>query len=431
MPTEDFFPLRTSLRLDNHSYSPTVRKMVAEAMGQLRSAEQATFALKLAKIPISSRHVQRLAQEIGNEMAHQRDDQVIQQRRRELPVRVSATPEVVAVEVDGGRLRTRAQGCGPGVHEVQGKEEKVAALMTLKSPTFEHDPQSEPPPSFLQPRRVRRLVTQMKGLAGRTRRIVRKTHRIFRNTQSKKRNRRPNRHRLNRLRRRRRWTTPVVPSDWCTCVASMSCSDQFGPMMAAEAQERDFYRAPRKAFVGDGAEYNWSIHRGYFADFEPITDFLHALCYVYLAAWAESDTEAQQWSLYETWLRACWQGRVSDVIAELEGVQQRVGMPPDGEELDKKDPRRLVSEALSYLGNNQRRMDYPRYRREGLPITSSWVESLVGDFNARVKSRQQFWNRPKGPEPILQRAAVLSEDERLDRFFAQRPGNPRRGRKAA
>ncbi len=161
-----FSPLRTRLRLDNHAYSPTVLKMVSEAMGRLHSAEQATFALKIAKITISSRHVQRLAQELGNEMARQRDDKVIQQRWRELPARVSVTPEVVAAEVDGGHLRTRAEGCGPGVHEVQGKEEKVACLMTLNSPTLERDPEPEPPPSFLQPRRVRRLVIQMKGSAG-------------------------------------------------------------------------------------------------------------------------------------------------------------------------------------------------------------------------------------------------------------------------
>jgi hypothetical protein len=37
----------------------------------------------------------------------------------------------------------------------------------------------------------------------------------------------------------------------------------------------------------------------------------------------------------------------------------------------------------------------------------------------------------EGAEPILQlRAAILSEDDRLPRFFAQRPGNPYR-RKAA
>jgi hypothetical protein len=400
--------------------------MIAEAMGQLHSAEQATCALRLAKIPISSRHVQRIAQEIGNEMACRRDEKVIQQRRRELPVRMSVTPEVVAVEVDGGRLRTRAMGSGPGVHEVQGKEEKVACLMTLKSPTLEHDPQPEPPPSFLQPRRVRRLVTQMKGSAGENVSDLPENPVPREEPASEPPSSQP--------------PPPSKDVDYSgrpqrlvrTCVASMAGSDQFGPMMAAEAQERDFYHAPRKAFVGDGAEYNWTIHRGYFANFEPITDFLHALCYVYSAAWAESRTEAQQWSRYQTWLRACWQGRVCDVIAALEAVEQRVGVPPDGEELDPKDPRRVVAEALSYLGNNRSRMDYPRYRREGLPITSSWVESSVGDFNARVKSRQKYWNRPNGPEPILQlRAAVLSEDERIDRFFAQRPGNPYRGRKVA
>ena len=154
--------------------------------------------------------------------------------------------------------------------------------------------------------------------------------------------------------------------------------------------------------------------------------------YVYLAARGTCGSETEGWSLYEKWLRACWQGCVGEVVEELKLIQERVGSVPEGEELDKKDPRRLVADALSYLSNNQSRMDYPRYRREGLPITSSLVESLVGDFNARVKSRQKFWNRPDGPEPVLQlRAAVLSEDGRLDRFFAERRGYPYRGRKAA
>jgi hypothetical protein len=71
----------------------------------------------------------------------------------------------------------------------------------------------------------------------------------------------------------------------------------------------------------------------------------------------------------------------------------------------------------------------PRYRQQGLPITSSLAESLVGQFNARVKSRQKYWNRPSGAEAILQlRAAVRSEDGRLERYFAQRPGSPYRRR---
>ena len=123
------------------------------------------------------------------------------------------------------------------------------------------------------------------------------------------------------------------------------------------------------------------------------------------------------------------------MLAELDTWQERLGLPPPGEAAnaeERRDPRRVVAEARSYLRNNAGRMDYPRYRREGLPTTSSLVESLVGEFNARVKSKQKHWDRPHGAESILQlRAAVLSEDDRLDRFFANRPGSPFRKRQTS
>lgn len=349
-------------------------------------------------------------------MVQQRDEQVVRRRRRQLPARVAAPPAVVAVEVDGGRLRSRAANCGPGVHQPQYKEEKIACLVNLNTPTSEQDPQPEPPESFLRPRRVQRLVRQLKGHAGEQVHEEAEPAEPPQDVAAAADHERPRQSVQDRVR---------------TCVATLKDSQSFGPMVAAEAQERDFYRAQRRAFVGDGAAYNWSIHKGYFADFEPITDLLHVLCYLYLAAQATGTDEAGRWSLYVRWLRTCWQGRVAEVIAALRVRHGEIGEPPKGEELDEKDPRRLVAEALSYLGNNQTRMDYPRYRREGLPITSSLVESLVGEFNARVKGRGKFWNRPLGAEPILQlRAAVLSEDERLARHFAQRPGNPFRRRKA-
>jgi hypothetical protein len=122
------------------------------------------------------------------------------------------------------------------------------------------------------------------------------------------------------------------------------------------------------------------------------------------------------------------------VLAELAEWQERLGWPPPGQAQtaeERRDPRRVVAEARTYLTNNRERMDYPRYRREGLPITSSLVESLVGEVNARVKSKQKYWLRPQGAEAILQlRAAVLSQDDRLARFFANRPGNPTRKKKA-
>jgi hypothetical protein len=216
-----------------------------------------------------------------------------------------------------------------------------------------------------------------------------------------------------------------------TCVASMVASGSFGPLVAAEAQSRDFYAARRRAFVADGCAYNWSIQRGYFADFVPIVDFLHVVCYLLKAAQAVEGASGY-WSLYLRWLRGCWQGESLAVVAEMERYQEAVGRPPPGEDLAATDPRRLLAEALSYLKNNAGRMDYPRYRQQGLPVTSSLVESLVGEFNARVKGKQKFWNRPGGAEAVLQvRAALLSEDGRWERYFAERPGSPYRRRAAS
>ena len=224
---------------------------------------------------------------------------------------------------------------------------------------------------------------------------------------------------------------PWSPRRWVrTCVASLTDSRSFGPLVAAEAQGRNFYAAGRRAFVADGQAYNWVIHHGYFPDFVPIVDLLHVVCYLFRAAQAVV-AEGERWPLYREWLRACWRGRVAEVIAAMTDAQERLGRPPPGAAVDATDPRRVVADALTYLRNNAARMDYPRYRREGLPTTSSLVESLVGEFNARVKGRSKFWNRPAGAEAILQvRAALLSEDGRWERYFAERPGSLYRRRAA-
>ena len=66
------------MRLDNRSYSPAVVEMIAEAAARLHSFADAAFALDLAGIEISPRHVQRLASEIGTELARKRDEKVAQ-----------------------------------------------------------------------------------------------------------------------------------------------------------------------------------------------------------------------------------------------------------------------------------------------------------------------------------------------------------------
>lgn len=362
----------------------------------------------MADISLSESQVRRLAHQVGHELIAERDRKAEEHRHRRLPAGTAKTPQAVVVEVDGGRIRTRAANSTRGVHDAQNQEDKIACLATLRSRTFATDPCPEPPASFLCPRRVRRLVTQMKKTAGEV--DPAEPPGVPDDTRTPATAPRP----------AGRWSPERVVR---TCVASLESSRPFGRLVASEAYQRGFFGATRRAFVGDGAAYNWAIHAGYFREFEPIVDLLHVLCYLYTSAQAVSADEASGWGRYVGWVRAVWQGRADEVLTELDAEQERLGVPSDGAAEDRTDPRRVVWEGRSYLRHNRERMDYPRYRRAGLPTTSSLVESLVGEFAARVKGKQKHWTRPGGAESILQlRAALLSEDGRLELHFAHRPG---------
>ena len=136
--------------------------------------------------------------------------------------------------------------------------------------------------------------------------------------------------------------------------------------------------------------------------------------------------------MFLAWEEACWKGHVDQVIAELRTwCDIQIAACKDGlDGLPDEDPRRVVARVLGYLEENRERMDYPRYRREGLPWTTSHVESTVKVFNRRVKGTEKSWS-DAGGEAILQlRAAFLSEDGRLDRHLKERPSSPFRNYKA-
>jgi hypothetical protein len=75
---------------------------------------------------------------------------------------------------------------------------------------------------------------------------------------------------------------------------------------------------------------------------------------------------------------------VREVLDEWALASALLGAIAEGEEVQDDDPREVVREALVYLRNKEAQMDYARYRRAGLPVTSSLVESLVGEFNLLV-----------------------------------------------
>jgi hypothetical protein len=228
--------------------------------------------------------------------------------------------------------------------------------------------------------------------------------------------------------------TPTAPEaepdvvDWQperlvrTCVATTRDSEEFGRLVGAEAKARNFEAAGRRAFVGDGQAYNWAIQKRWFAGYTPVVDFIHVLGYAWLAASVGGGSEAERWDRYVRWMRGCWQGRVSDVLAELDAEQERLGSAP--EDAEATDPRAVLERVRGYLGNNRDRMAYPAYRKAGLPVTSSWVESLIKEVNYRVKGTEKFWNEWGAESVLAVRAAVLCDDDRLAKHLAARPGCP-------
>ena len=209
-----------------------------------------------------------------------------------------------------------------------------------------------------------------------------------------------------------------------TTIGSMANSQKFGVKMRREARRRQLHRARKRAFIADGLNWNWTIWEEHFSSFVPILDFIHAIEYVFTASDALHTNDQDVWTSYTKYITLCWQGRVSAVIDELTKACVALGIDLDvGVEDD--DPHKPITDAIRYLTNNQSKMNYPSYRRQGLPVTSSPMESLVKQINLRVKGTEMFWDDPDGAEAILQvRAAALSDDGRLEDYLDKRPGHP-------
>jgi len=374
------------------------------AAAESRSFKRA--ALVLAKVggnTISIKTVARISQDIGKELVQARDGGASAAPRKSLTSPPEAPPELAVVQCDGGRIRTRASDQGPGVHGEAWRESKNACLVRMSHKTFLSDPHPELPRCFYDPLHVAKIAEKQ---APEPVDVVT----VLAGSLSEE-----------ELEQAEDWRPKRLVR---TCLSSLACSESFGQQMARESQARRFDEAPFRAFLGDGLAWNWSIWKEHYASYVPILDFIHPLAYLYAAALALEQDYPRAFARYLQMARACWQGKVETVIEELaQALQQKeIG---DEDRLETGDPRRPLQEACRYLRHNRDRMDYPRYRRSGLPVTTALMESLVKEINLRVKGTEMFWNDPEGAEAILQiRAAALCDDDRLSRFLATRPGCP-------
>jgi hypothetical protein len=211
-----------------------------------------------------------------------------------------------------------------------------------------------------------------------------------------------------------------------TVVATMENSAVFGWLVAAEVHRRGLDLAKRKGCVCDGQGYNGSIYEMHLLPlgFIAILDFLHLLAYLDDAAHAYRGSDAARgWKTYEQWLRWAWSGNVSTLLSALRAASAELAAKGSAAAARKQ----TVDETLTYVTNNRERMDYPEYRRLGLPVSSAPVESTIKPINRRVKGSEKFWLEG-GAEAMLQlRAAQLSQDDRWNTNWSR----PRKHRRAA
>jgi hypothetical protein len=398
-----------------------VQQKVVHAGVNSPSFQQASRDLAaLSDLTIAPKPVERLVHRIGRERLDQRDAAVAAHSRRPLMERDAVAdparprPAVAAVSVDGGRIQVRspapAAAAGPA-RAGHWRESKVAVLETYTGAAHGADPDPDVPRCFLDLERAAEVV---RGLG----------HALPTGLEFAAEDRpagaeaaAPGRGRSARPGRPERLVRSVL--------ASRACSDAFGPMVHQAAWERNFFGAARRVFLGDGLPANWTIHRRHFSRFTAVLDFVHALSYVFAAAFAGRGP-AEGAAVYRRWIQAAWSGRVAAILPELEAHSAALGPPPPG--CAETDPRQLAFEAWRYLKNNAGRMRYDEYRRGGLPIMTSAVESAIKMVNRRVKGTEKFWSEG-GAEAVLQlRADSLSETGIVARFWAEREERANAGR---
>jgi hypothetical protein len=454
-----FFPQSKSLGIDTGSTSPALLKKVVYAGSNGPAFQRGSDDLRvLAEVAVDPKQVERLTEQIGQERVAERDAAVAAWLARPLAQREAPPPEVTppqlaVVPMDGGRLQIRGSAAEPEDGEPPGngeqpaevpapcaegqpisaaapptdepstvaatepaseatraarskhwREQKTGCLLQMSSTVSDVDPCPEIPSVFVDPLQSLKLAQQIGQCAvpqGTPFQAAEPEEDEGAEQEDDQRSKRPGRPEVEKRR----------------VVASRKDVHSFGPLLATTACAMGLFAAARRAFVADGLSENWSVYQRYFSRWTAVLDFVHAMSYVYAAALA-GRTFAEGWPVYERWIRWVWAGQVGGVIEELAARQQEVGKPTKADK--EGSPRRVVAEALTYLSNHQDKMRYDEYRKAGLPLMSSHVESTVKQINYRVKGTEKFWTEA-GAEAILQlRADYLSDDEPMEDFWQRR-----------
>lgn len=418
-------------RPPRENVTPLLLEKIAWAGAKLGSYQQAAEALQeLVGVNLVAKQAHRITSQIGADAVAQRQELVEEHHQRPLMERVAAPPDVAppalaVVMMDGGRFQRRdhfqprcqtastaeteqqtaseqnpppaaepAPGTASPAAQTHWREDKIGIVLAMTSAVHDHDPSPEFPEWLARAE----VVSQLAHLTGRDEQVEEPSAApeavctvLPESSQD--------------------WPDIAPKLESREVIASSADAESFGRHLEWKAWTMGVPDAPRQAFVADGQQVNWTIHKKHFSQMTGVLDLMHALSYAWRAA--EALDGPGTYHRYASWI---WQGDVQCLIEELRRQQDKLGTPPPGTVAN--DPRQRISRALTYYQNHHELMNYPEYRKQGLPLTSSHMESTVKMINARVKGSEKFWRQDHGESLLQLRADSLSDSKPLTAFWA-------------
>jgi hypothetical protein len=147
------------LGFDARELTPLLVQRVTIAAAESRSFKRAAIVIQgVGGQAVSAKTIERVVHDVGRELVQRRDADP--KTDDALAKRPEGPPELAVVECDGGRIRTREPGHGPGVHRTAEvwRESKNACLIRASLTVSDHDPEPEPPDCFLDPKHVAKIA---------------------------------------------------------------------------------------------------------------------------------------------------------------------------------------------------------------------------------------------------------------------------------
>lgn len=136
------------------------------------------------------------------------------------------------------------------------------------------------------------------------------------------------------------------------------------------------------AFVADGMPYNWDLKANVIPDAVEILDYYHACEHLSVAVAAVHEEGSLSYKNWQSILKdLLYLGEKEKLIRWIEHHLQR-------------SPNDKLLKEKNYFENNMDRIDYPKYRSQGLPMGSGVMEASVKKIvNQRIKSSEKTWTK--------------------------------------